>query len=634
MKSTDSLLSRCAGFVLAVLPFLYLSTGVDAQVDQTYIREHYTKYEYKVPMRDGVKLFAAVYAPKDDSQPYPILLNRTPYSAKPYGEDMYPTNALSRAMQDYFKEKFIIVFEDVRGRNGSEGQFVNMRPVKDEHSGTNDVDESTDAYDTIDWLVKNVPNNNGKVGMVGISYNGFYTAAGMINSHPALKCASPQAPQADWFIGDDVHHNGAFFLADMFDFLSDFGQKLEEPTRETPKPFDYKMPDGYDFYLTLGPIANADKKYFHGKIEFWDDIMDHGNYDDFWQARDVRPHLKNIHTAVMTVGGWFDNEDLFGTLGVFRSVERLNPGISNNILVMGPWFHGGWARGDGDHLGSVNFYAKTSEFYRQNIELPFLTHFLKGDTNYNLPKAYVFETGTAQWRRYDSWPPRNAHPQSLYFRAGGKLSFQPPESGTNEFDEYVSDPAKPVPYISNIAIAPTHEYMTDDQRFAASRPDVLVYESDVLDEDVTIAGPVEARLQVSTTGTDSDFVVKLIDVYPGDYPNPDPNPAGVEMGGYQQLVRGEPFRGKFRNSFAKPEPFEPGKIAKVEYVMPDVYHTFRKGHRIMVQVQSSWFPLVDRNPQTFCDIYHAREEDFQKATERVWHSAKASSCVSVQVLGR
>jgi uncharacterized protein len=647
MKSDDSLHARCLRFVLAVFLFLCFSTGVDAQrtnraanpsklgwddVDRAYLREHYIKYEYKISMRDGVKLFAAVYAPKDNSQSYPILMTRSPYGAKPYGEDDYANP--SGPMLHYAKEKFIFVLEDVRGRYGSEGEFVHMRPEKEVHSGTNDIDESTDTYDTIDWLVKNVPNNNGKVGLMGISYPGFYTAAGLINSHPALKCASPQAPIADWFMGDDFHHNGVLYLPHAFRFLSGYGQKLEDPTRESPKPFDFKTPDGYEFYLNLGPLENADKKYFHGKIEFWDDLMEHGNYDEFWQARNLRPHLKNVHTAVMTVGGWYDAEDQFGTLGVFRALERFNPGLKDNILVMGPWYHGGWSGSDGDHLGSVSFSAKTSEFYLQNIELPFLNHFLKGDTNYNLPKAFVFETGAAQWRRYDSWPPKNARPQSLYFQAGGKLSWQPPVNETNEFDEYVSDPARPVPYIPNIAIGMTREHMIDDQRFAASRSDVLVYEGDVLDKDVTIAGPIEASLQVSTTGTDSDFVVKLIDVYSGDYPNPDPNPAGVEMGGYQQLVRGEAFRGKFRHSFAKPEPFQPGQVTKIEYTLPDVCHTFRKGHRIMVQVQSSWFPLVDRNPQTFCDIYHARAEDFQKATERVCHSASASSFVTVQVLER
>jgi putative CocE/NonD family hydrolase len=596
---------------------------------QAYLRENYTKYEYRIPMRDGVKLFVAVYAPKDNSQTYPILLTRTPYGCKPYGEDLYPEPA--GPLDYYARDKFIFVFQDVRGRYASEGRFVHMRPQKDVKDGPNDIDESTDTWDTIDWLVKNVPNNNGKVGMMGISYPGFYTAAGMIDSHPALKCASPQAPVTDWFIGDDFHHNGTFYLPHAFGFLSGFGQKLDDPTRQTPSAFDYKTPNGYEFYLNLGPLANADKLYFHGKIEFWDDLMEHGSYDDFWQARNLRPHIRNVKAAVMTVGGWFDAEDLFGALAVFRSVEKNDPG-ARNMLVMGPWFHGGWSRGDGDHLGNVNFFSKTSEFYRQNIELPFLRRFLKGDTKFDMPKAYVFETGTDQWRRYGSWPPKGARQRALYLRAGGKLSFDAPSGEDAAFDEYVSDPAKPVPYVPNIAIGMTREHMLDDQRFAASRPDVLVYQTDLLDQDMTIAGPLSPHLEISTSGTDSDFVVKLIDVYPGDYPNPDPNPTGAEMGGYQQLVRGEAFRGKFRNSFANPEPFEPGKLAKIEYVMPDVDHTFRKGHRIMVQVQSTWFPLVDRNPQKFCDIYHAGAGDFQKATERVYHSPQESSFLQVDVL--
>jgi putative CocE/NonD family hydrolase len=599
------------------------------EATQAYIRENYTKYEHLIPMRDGVKLFTSVYVPKDSSQTYPILLTRTPYSARPYSDDRYPDPG--GPMLYYGKELFIFVLQDVRGRNGSEGEFVHMRPQKDTKNGSRDIDESSDTYDTIDWLVKNTPNNNGKVGMMGISYPGFYTAAGMIDSHPALKCASPQAPIADWFIGDDFHHNGTFYLAHAFGFFSRFGQKLEEPTREQIKPFDFKTPDGYDFFLRIGSLANVDQRYFKGKIEFWNDLMTHGNYDEFWRARDLRPHLKNVHSAVMTVGGWYDAEDLFGPLNIYHEVERNNAGIFN-VLVIGPWFHGGWGRGDGDRLGNVNFFAKTSEFYRQNIELPFLKHFLKDDAKFDLPEAYVFETGTAQWRRYDSWPPKNSVEKSLYFHAGGRLSFDPPKDEANAFDEYVSDPAKPVPYIPNIAIGMTREHMTDDQRFAASRPDVLVYQSEVLKEDVTIAGPIKAHLEVSTTGTDSDFVVKLIDVYSGDYPNPDPNPNGIEMGGYQQLVRGEAMRGKFRNSFEKPESFDPGKLAKVEWVLPDANHTFRRGHRIMVQVQSSWFPLVDRNPQTFCDIYHAREEDFKKATERVYHSAEGDSYVAVRVL--
>jgi putative CocE/NonD family hydrolase len=624
-----------ATYLLRICAFLWLlsSTAAYAQIStqltKPYLLEHYTKYEFKIPMRDGVRLLTCVYAPKDDSQPYPILLNRTPYSLKPYGEDVYPEARWP--LLSHVKEKFIFAQQDVRGRNGSEGTFVHMRPQLESKPGTKDIDESTDAYDTIDWLVKNIPNNNGKVGMMGISYPGFYTAAGMIDSHPALKCASPQAPISDWFIGDDFHHNGTLFLPHAFGFLSGFGQKLQDPMREQSKPFDYKTPDGYGFYLKLGPLVNADALYFKGKIEFWDDLMSHGNYDEFWRARDLRPHLKNIKSAVMTVGGWYDAEDLFGALQVFRQVERNNP-RTFNMLVMGPWFHGGWARGEGGKLGNVSFHANTSEFYQEKIELPFLKHFLKGSTNFDLPKAYVFETGTMQWRRYDAWPPKEAQEKILYFHTGGRLSFDSPGSETNYFDEYVSDPAKPVPYIPNIAIGMSREYMVDDQRFASSRPDVLVYQTEVLERDVTIAGPITARLRVSTSGTDSDWIVKLIDVYSGDFPNPEPNPTGVQMGGYQQLVRGEPMRGKFRNSFAQPEPFEPGKVTKVEWTMPDVYHTFRRGHRLMVQVQSSWFPLVDRNPQKFCDIYKAREEDFQKATERVYHSSQQPSQIQVLVL--
>jgi len=603
------------------------STPQPPDPNQAYLREHYTKYEFKIPMRDGVKLFTAIYTPKDDKKTYPILLTRTPYSVGPYGVDLYPGGG---GMLQYAKEEFIFALQDVRGRNSSEGTFVHVRPHNPNKAGPADIDESTDAYDTIDWLVKHVANNNGNVGMMGISYPGFYTAAGMIDSHPALKCASPQAPIADWFAGDDFHHNGCFYLPHAFRFFSSFGQKLEEPTRERPKPFDFKTPDGYDFYLKMGPLANADKNYFKGKIEFWDDLMEHPVYDDFWKARNLPPHLKNVKAAVMTVGGWYDAEDLYGALATFRAVEKNNPGTFNT-LVMGPWPHGGWSRGDGDHLGNVSFHGKPSEFYRDNIELPFLKRFLK-DEKADLPKAYVFETGTDQWRRYDAWPPKNATEKSLYLHAGGRLSFDPPSAGEAEFDEYVSDPAKPVPFIANIAIGMTREHMLDDQRFAASRPDVVTYQTDVLEEDVTIAGPITANLRVSTSGTDSDFVVKLIDVYSGDYPNPDPNPAGIEMGGYQQLVRGEAMRGKFRNGLDKPEPFEPGKTAKVDYVMPDAYHTFRKGHRIMIHVQSAWFPLIDRNPQKFCDIYKAEAKDFQKATQRIYHSPDAGSLVRVQML--
>ncbi len=583
-------------------------------------------------MRDGVKLFTSVYAPKDNSTPYPLLLSRTPYSVKPYGVDRFP-DPRGGPLMYYAAEKFIFVFQDVRGRNGSEGVFVHMRPQLNSHEGPKDVDESTDAYDTIDWLVKNIPNNNGKAGMMGISYPGFYTAAGMIDSHPALKCASPQAPIADWFVGDDFHHNGCFYLPHAYNFFSGFGQKLEEPTHEQARPFDYRTPDGYEFYLKMGSLENADKLFFKGKIEFWSDLMEHGNYDEFWRSRNLRPHLKNVKTAVMTVGGWYDAEDLFGALNVHRETVRNNP-ESPCTLVMGPWSHGGWSVAGGDKLGNVAFGAKTSQYYRENIELPFLKHYLKDDPNGVLPKAYVFETGTNQWRRYDSWPPKNTKPAALYFSPGGKLTLDKPGTGESDYDEYVSDPNHPVPFIPNIAVRMTREHMLDDQRFASSRPDVLVYQTDALTDDLTFAGPIAAALNVSTTGTDSDWVVKLIDVYPGDFPNPDPNPAGVEMGGYQQLVRGEAMRGKFRNSYEKPEPFEPGKAAAVNYTLPDVYHTFRRGHRIMVQIQSSWFPLIDRNPQKFCDIYHAKAEDFQKATQRLYRWPQADSHINFMVLGK
>jgi putative CocE/NonD family hydrolase len=582
-------------------------------IDEAYLREHYTKFEHRIPMRDGVKLLTAVYAPKDDSEKYPMLLLRTPYSIRPYSVDRYPDPGWP--MKNYAKEKFIFVLQDVRGRNGSDGVFVHMRPQKTERSAPGEIDESTDTYDTIDWLVKNIPNNNGNVGMIGISYPGFYAAAGVINSHPALKCSTPQAPIADWFVGDDFHHNGAFYLPHAFRFFSRFGQKLDEPTREDPKPFDFKTPDGYEFYLKLGSVADADRLFFKGSIDFWNEFIAHPNYDAFWQSRNLLPHLKNVKSAVMTVGGWYDAEDLYGPLHIYHELERNNPGITN-MIVIGPWAHGGWGGGDGDRLGFVRFYAKTSEFYRQNIELPFLRHFLKNDSKYNLPEAYVFETGTAQWRRYDSWPPKNVRPKKLFLAPKGTLSWE--ASGENGFDEYLSDPNRPVPFIPNIAIGMTREHMLDDQRFASSRSDVLVYQTEVLDEDITIAGPIKASLNVSTTGTDSDWVVKLIDVYSGDHPNPSPNPEGVQMGGYQQLVRGEAMRGKFRNSFEKPEPFEPGKKTHVEYVLPDAYHTFRRGHRIMVHVQSSWFPLVDRNTQKFGNIYTAAREDFQKATQRIF----------------
>ncbi|MDQ2949249.1 MAG: CocE/NonD family hydrolase [Acidobacteriota bacterium] len=600
-----------------------------------YIKANYTKYEFQIPMRDGIKLFASVYVPKDDSHTWPIMFDRTPYSVAPYGVDNYKTTLGPSEL--FAKDKFIFVYEDVRGKMMSEGQFVDMRPQRIKYNGPADIDESTDTYDSIEWLVKNLPNNNGKVGMWGISYPGFYTAAGVIHAHPALKCASPQAPIADWFIGDDFHHNGALYLPHAFRFFSSgFGKARPEPTAKSNTP-DPSMigSDGFRFYLNMATLPNANEKFLKNDVAFWNDLMKHGTYDEFWQARNLRPHLKDIKPAVMTVGGWFDAEDLFGALNVYKSIEQNSPGASN-MLVMGPWFHGGWARSDGSTLGNVQFGSKTSEFYRKNIELPFFRHWLKGTADPKLPEAYVFETGTNQWRRLDSWPPKSMSKRSLYFHSNGTLSFEAPgtsnQAGEQDFDEYISDPAKPVPFIPGQAPGMTREHMTDDQRSASTRTDVLVYQTEPLMTDITVAGPVQPNLQVSTTGTDSDWIVKLIDVYPDDYPDPNPNPTGIRMAGYQQLIRGEVMRGKFRDSYEHPAPFVPGKVTKVAYTMPDIFHTFRKGHRIMVQVQSSWFPLVDRNPQKFMDIYNAKLTDFQKATQRVYHSRGAASFVAVDVL--
>jgi hypothetical protein len=593
-----------------------------------WLAEHYTKYEHRIPMRDGIRLYTRVYVPKDDAQAWPILLTRTPYALKPYGADNYTDP--SGSFGTLAKDKFILVTQDVRGRYGSEGEYVHVRPFQP-NKGPQDADESSDAWDTIDWLVKNAPANNGNVGMFGISYPGFYTSMGMIDSHPALKAASPQAPISDWFIGDDIHHNGAFFLSQNFDFFYRFAQRREDPLREMVESFHFQTPDGYDFFLRLGPLANVDARFFKGRVPIWNEFLAHPTYDDYWKARNLRPQLKNIRCAVMTVGGWFDAEDLFGTLETYRWSERLNPGITN-VLVMGPWAHGDWGRGTGDKLGHVSFRAKTSEHYREKIELPFFRHFLKGDTNYTPTEAHIFETGTHRWRKFHEWPPKQAMPRKIFLRSGGALSFDAPSEGANAFDEYVSDPAKPVPYTNDKSTDYPKAYPVEDQRFAASRTDVLVYQTELLEEDLTVAGPIKVTLHVSTSGTDSDWVVKFIDVYPGDFPNPEPNPADVKLGGYQQLVRGDVFRGRFRNSFEKPEPFEPGKATRIEFTMPDVCHTFRRGHRLMVHVQSSWFPLVDRNPQKFMNIPTAKPEDFQKATQRVYRTGSAASSLTVEVL--
>jgi putative CocE/NonD family hydrolase len=607
---------------------IWATEDISADTNASWLAEHYTKYERQIPMRDGIRLFTRVYVPKDDSQAWPIMLTRTPYALKPYGEDNYTDPSGTFAM--LARDRFILVMQDVRGRYASEGEYVQVRPFNP-NKGPRDTDESSDAWDTIDWLVKHVPNNNGKVGMFGISYPGFYTSMGMINSHPALKAASPQAPVSDWFMGDDLHHNGALFLSQSLGFIYGMEQKSDDPLHDGGRHFVFNNPDGYDFFLRMGPVGNSDTVLFKGAVPVWTEFLAHPNYDSFWQARNIRPNLKNIHCAVMNVGGWFDGEDLFGSLETYRWTRQQNPGLTN-LLVMGPWAHGEWGRLAGDKLGNISFHAKTAEFYRAHIELPFFRRFLKGDTNNPLPGAYIFQTGLNQWRRFDTWPPRQVKEQTLFFQSGGRLSFAPPKDGGSAFDEYVSDPAKPVPFTLEVTTSYPRSYPVQDQRFASSRPDVLVYDTEPLEEDLTFAGPLKVMLHVSTTGTDADWIVKLIDVYDPDFPNPEPNPGNVVMGGYQQLVRGDVMRARFRNSFEKPEATVPGDVTRIEFTMPDVCHTFRRGHRVMLQVQSSWFPLVDRNPQTFVNIATAKPEDFRKATQRVYHTGNAASALTIQVL--
>ena len=622
----------CAVLVLAALAAVPVRWSIAQSSTETTaeaeVRAHYTKYEYQIPMRDGVKLFTAVYVPKDSSQTYPFLIVRTPYSVSPYGTDQYPKRLGPAPV--FQRDGFIFVNQDVRGRYMSEGTFQEMTPHKDSKS-PKDVDESTDTYDTIEWLLHHVAGNNSKAGIWGISYPGFFAAAGIIDSHPALKAASPQAPVTDLYMGDDAYHNGAFMLAANFGFYTFFKPRSEiaPPTHE-PR-FDYGTTDGYDFYLHMGPLSNAKRLYLKDTNAYWDDQVIHANYDQYWKSRNISAHMKNVHCAVLTVGGWFDAEDLVGPRKIFHSIAQFNPGASNK-LVLGPWVHGGWASTEGDHLGDVNFAANTSDFYNEKILLPFFREHLKGAEDPNLPAAYTFETGSNVWRRYDSWPPKSTRPFTLFLRADGRLVPEASTDTKNSFDEYVSDPNHPVPFVNFPTTDVPQTYMDADQRFAAKRPDVLVYQTDALEEDVTVSGPVSPHLWVSTSGTDSDFVVKLIDVYPMDFRNPDPNPREVQMGGYQQLVRGEPFRGKFRHSFEKPEPFTPNQPTALDFSLPDINHSFRRGHRIMIQIQSTWFPLVDRNPQKFLNIPDATESDFVKATERIYRSTENPSSIVLPIL--
>jgi len=612
--------------VLQSLAILLLVPVFSLGQDSLFIRQNYIKHEYRIPMRDGLKLFTIAYVPTDMSEPHPIMITRTPYSVAPYGPDAFLTQ-LSNLQRKYFQRGYIMVYQDVRGRHMSEGEFVNVRPYIPNKKSSKDTDETSDTYDTVDWLVKNIPNNNGRVGIKGISYPGFYSTMATIDAHPAVKATSPQAPVSKWMAGDDFFHNGAFLISHAFEFFVRFGWPRKEPTTTDSRPFHRATPDGYQFYMNLGTAANANEEFMRDSVGFWNDIVRHGKWDSFWEARDVFRHVGNLTPSTLVVGGWFDAENLYGALNLYKSIEQKNK-RHENLLVMGPWAHGWWAANNVDSLGAIKFGSNLSDFFADSLELPFFEHHLRGKEKPEIAEATVFETGTNRWRRFDSWPPKKARARSLYLHEGGGLSFEAPSKSNTEFDEYVNEPQKPVPYTNEVTHWYNAAYMLEDQRFASRRPDVLVYRTASLDKDVTIAGPITVDLLASTSGSDCDWVVKVIDVFPDDTPSR----GNVKFGGYQMLVRGDVLRGKFRNSISNPESFIPDTLTKVSFVLEDGFHTFKKGHRIMVQIQSSWFPLTDRNPGKFLDIYRARETDFQATRQRVFRSPENPSSLKLMIL--
>lgn len=594
---------------------------VQAQnADSAWFVNNYTKTETYITMRDGVKLFTSIYTPKDVSEKHPFLMTRTPYSCRPYGENEYVEIWRTYKMT-YAKEGYIFVTQDVRGRYMSEGDFVDVRPFNKNKKGK-DIDEASDTWDTVDWLVKNIKNNNGRVGVFGTSYPGFYSTQAALSGHPAVKAVSPQAPVTDWFMGDDFHHNGAFFAMDGFSFYPTFGKPHPKPTQNYGSGFSSPIKDNYKFYLQVGPIKNL-ASMIGDSIKFWHEMYQHPNYDEWWQARNARVGLYNVKPAMLWVGGLFDAEDCFGAWNCYKATQTQSP-QTNNKIVMGPWYHGQWSR-EGSFLGNVQFGSNTSAYYQNNLEIPFFQYYLKDKgTVKDIAGANIFFTGENSWHKFDKWPPQNATYKTLYTGNDNQLSFNNNQLINSDKEEglvYVSDPSKPVPYTDGVHNRRTREYMTDDQRFASRRPDVLVFETNELTEDVTLAGAVKANIEAALSTTDADFVVKIIDVFPDDFSYPKDaisNNEDYPMGGYQMLVRGEIMRGKFRNSFEKPEPFVPGEKTKVSFELPDVAHTFKKGHRLMIQIQSSWFPLADRNPQTFTNIYTADKKDFQTAVIKIF----------------
>lgn len=614
-----------------------LSERASAQpIDRAgYVSANYAKVEYRIKMRDGVELHTAVFSPKDKSQQYPILLNRTPYSCQPYGEQMHRSIGPSAYLE---QEGYIFVKQDVRGRWNSGDKYDNMRPHVPHAEG---ISESSDTYDSIEWLLQNVAGNNGKVGISGISYPGFYSAAALPEHHPALVASSPQAPIADFFF-DDFHHQGAYTLM-YWTATPVFGYQHSGPTTRNWSKNIEPRPRGnaYDFFMKLGPLRNS-SKYFGEDNFFWKELAAHPNYDEFWQRRSILPHLGNVEipikTNVMTVGGWFDAEDLFGPLQIYRQIEKYHPNTFN-VLVMGPWSHGQWSSSmNNTQIGNIDFGPGISEFYQREVELPYFNHFLKEKGDPPDFEALVYDTGLGKWDKLDAWPPKTAEPGNLFLGNQRYLGFEPASQSSSEFAEFISDPSNPVPYRKmedNVIQFTPRQYMTDDQRFASSRPDVLVFESQLLEDDVTIVGPLTAILNVSTSQSDADWIVKLIDVYPDNMPNQPGTPQGIQLAGYQQMLRSEVFRSRFRSSYSTPTPLTPNEVTEVRVPLQDVYHTFKKGHKIMVHVQSSWFPLIDRNPQKYVDnIFEATEADFVKATHRVYFSSQTPSRIELQLLKR
>ena len=612
-------MERFSRLVRSLFLLLVMATVAGAQG----VAERFSKTEAMVAMRDGVKLYTTVYAPKTATTPLPILFERTPYGID--GAD----RRFSSSFKELADEGYIFAFQDVRGKFRSEGEFIMQRPPRADKDDPKAIDEGTDAYDTIDWLVRNVPNNNGRVGMLGVSYDGWLTMMALIEPHPALRAASPQASPADMFLGDDFHHNGAFRLSYGFEYAA-----MMEAAKDVQQ-FKFDTYDTYDWYLRLGSLANVNDKYLHGKIPTWNDYVNHPNYDAFWQRQAAAPYLKAVQVPTLNVAGWWDQEDFYGPLKIYAEFEKRDT-KRMNYLVVGPWNHGGWNRASGDQLGKIKFGSPTSKYYREQIQAPFFAYYLKDKGKFEYSEAVTFQTGANEWRTYDEFPPRKRSTiRPLYFQADGRLTFvTPAPADARAFDSYVSDPANPVPYRPR-PIEPTYfpagsgwsTWLLEDQRFVHRRPDVLSWQTDILQEDVTVTGEIIAHLFASTSGTDSDWIVKLIDVYPEEYR------AEIKMGGYQLMIANEVFRGRFRKSFEKPEAILANQVQEYPIDLHWIDHRFLKGHRIMVQVQSTWFPIIDRNPQTFvANIFKAKDGDYQKATQRIFRSRRFPSHLKLPIL--